>query len=306
MNKSSLLIPILLIGIMCSERTPQDRTPDVFDRENLVAWCIVPFDAAQRGPKERASMLESLGITKLAYDWRKKDIPTFDEEIQALSEKGIQLHAFWCPISSSTPLQEEHVKVILELLKRRKIETQIWVYLEQGVVEGLEGAERLEMASATIGKLAVEAQRINCSVGLYNHGDWFGNPDNQIAIIEFLKMPNIGIVYNFHHGHEQLDRFPSLFAAMQPYLLTVNLNGMKADGPKILTLGAGDMELEMLDLISKSGYSNPIGILDHQSKRDSLEVLEENLAGLQALLEQLARNTQETPVPAVAPSGLEK
>jgi len=305
MNKSPLLIPILLLGIMCSKGTPEDPTPEVFDRKNLVAWCIVPFDAAQRGPKERASMLQSLGITKLAYDWRKKDIPTFDEEMKALSEKGIQLHAFWCPISSSNPLQEEHVKVILDLLERHKIETQIWVSLEQEVVAGVEGTKRLEVASETIRELALEAQRINCFVGLYNHGGWFGDPDNQIAIIESLKMPNIGIVYNFHHGHEQLDRFPSLFAAMQPYLLTVNVNGMKADGPKILTLGAGDMELEMLDLISKSGYSNPIGILDHQSERDSLEVLEENLAGLQALLERLARNTQETPVPAAAPSGSE-
>ena len=26
---------------------------DVLRRENLVAWCIVPFDAAKRGPAER-------------------------------------------------------------------------------------------------------------------------------------------------------------------------------------------------------------------------------------------------------------
>ena len=118
-------------------------------------------------------------------------------------------------------------------------------------------------------------------------------------------MPNIGIVYNIHHGHEHLDRFPSLFAAMQPYLLTVNLNGMTAEGPKILTLGAGDLELEMLDLIANSGYSNPVGILDHQSERDSLEVLEENLAGLQTLLAQLAQLPQKPPAAAAESSGLE-
>jgi|LSQX01.2.fsa_nt_gb hypothetical protein len=28
--------------------------PNLFDKENLVAWCMVPFDAARRGPEERA------------------------------------------------------------------------------------------------------------------------------------------------------------------------------------------------------------------------------------------------------------
>src|SRR5437764_1403387 len=38
----------------------------LFARTNLVAWCIVPFDAKKRGPEERAAMLERLrfqGIT---------------------------------------------------------------------------------------------------------------------------------------------------------------------------------------------------------------------------------------------------
>ena len=51
---------------------------DLFDRANLVAWCIVPFDARNRGPEERAEMLQRLGIKRLAYDWRAEHIPTFD------------------------------------------------------------------------------------------------------------------------------------------------------------------------------------------------------------------------------------
>jgi len=49
-------------------------------------------------------------------------------------------------------------------------------------------------------------------------------------------------VYNFHHGHHQIDKFPALLEMMKPYLWTVNLNGMKRDGPKILDIGAGDLE----------------------------------------------------------------
>ena len=81
---------------------------------------------------------------------------------------------------------------------------------------------------------------------LYNHGDWFGDPRNQIRIIEKSGLKNIGMVYNFHHAHQQVDDFHHLLPKMLPYLKTVNLDGIKIEGPKILTLGEGDKELEML------------------------------------------------------------
>jgi hypothetical protein len=40
----------------------------VFDRDNLVAWCIVPFDAGHRTPAQRADMLDRLRFRKYAYD----------------------------------------------------------------------------------------------------------------------------------------------------------------------------------------------------------------------------------------------
>ena len=54
---------------------------EVFAKENLVAWCIVPFDSKKRGPSERAQMLVRLGIKKLAYDWRDEHVPYFRFEI---------------------------------------------------------------------------------------------------------------------------------------------------------------------------------------------------------------------------------
>src|SRR5690348_8317118 len=56
----------------------------LFARDNLIAWCIVPFDSKKRGPEERAAMLERLGFRHFAYDWRAEHIPTFDAEIEAL------------------------------------------------------------------------------------------------------------------------------------------------------------------------------------------------------------------------------
>ncbi len=68
----------------------QDRTARLFAMDNLVAWCVVPFDARKRNPDQRAVMLKELGFTKLAYDWRGEHIPTFEQEIIQLKKQGIE------------------------------------------------------------------------------------------------------------------------------------------------------------------------------------------------------------------------
>lgn len=92
----------LVVGIAATDAPsePPD-TPTaahrLFARENLVAWCIVPFDARKRGPDERAAMLEKLGFRWFAYDYRPEHIPTFDAEIEALKRHRVGLLAWWFP-----------------------------------------------------------------------------------------------------------------------------------------------------------------------------------------------------------------
>ena len=69
----------------------------MFAQDNLVAWCIVPFDAKKRAPAERVEMLKKLGFKKYAYDWRAEHLPTFDEEVGLLKKAGIELTAVWFP-----------------------------------------------------------------------------------------------------------------------------------------------------------------------------------------------------------------
>jgi len=124
---------------------------------------------------------------------------------------------------------------------------------------------------------------------------------NQIAIIQRLGLPNGGIVYNLHHGHAHLDRFPELLRRMLPYLHAVNLNGMVRDGDKqgkkILPLGQGDLDLGLLKTIRDSGYRGPIGILNH-TPQDAEARLQDNLDGLDWLVPQLSgRQPGLKPVP---------
>ena len=69
----------------------------MFARENLVAWCIVPFDAGRRTPEARAAMLAALGVRRFAYDWRAEHLPTLGRELAALKEHRIELTGFWFP-----------------------------------------------------------------------------------------------------------------------------------------------------------------------------------------------------------------
>jgi sugar phosphate isomerase/epimerase len=261
----------------------------IFAKQNLVAWCIVPFDAKKRGPEARAQMLKRLGISRFAYDYRAEHIPTFDEEMQMLKKYGIELTAFWFP--GAMPQTNKESQVIFDLLRRHNLKTQLWVSMGDPAPKTQDQAAKVEAAAKVIRAIADEAAKIGCTVALYNHGGWYGEPENQIAIVERVKRPNVGIVYNFHHGHDQMDRFPELFKKMQPYLLAVNINGMIADGPKkgkmILPLGQGDRELAMLKIIQTSGYRGPIGILNHRAEVDAEQGLRENIEGLRGLLKQL-------------------
>lgn len=254
------------------------RGPDIFARENLFAWCIVPFDSKNRGPKERVEMLQRLGIRRVAYDWRAEHVPQWDEEMDLYAKAGIELVGFW-----------DFNDAALELMKRHKIKTQFWIMMPGN---GKDQAERIEAAARHVEGVARKAQQANCSVALYNHGGWSGEPENQIAVIQRLKakgIDNVGICYNLHHAHHRMKDFPSLLKQMRPYLWCLNLNGMK-EGTKILPLGQGDDDLGILKSIVASGYRGPVGILNHRDI-DAEEGLKQNIEGLKKLLKQLGNTT---------------
>ncbi|MBS0263406.1 MAG: hypothetical protein JSS02_15800 [Planctomycetes bacterium] len=301
---------LAIITTCLSDRTPiraEDpqataaATAKLYNRQNLVAWCIVPFDAKKRGPVERVAMLERLGFRHYAYDWRDEHVPTFETEVLELKRRGIELTSVWFPGLDANG------KKLLEVLKKHGVKTQLWV--TGGGEPTRTPEERRQRVIAEANRLrpiceAAAAQ--GCTVGLYNHGGWFGEPENQILILKELNVSNAGIVYNLHHGHAHLDRFPELLDQMTPYLYVLNLNGMVVrgdeDGRKIMPLGTGPLDLWVLRTIRDSAYRGPIGILGHTND-DAEERLSDNLDGLDWLLPQLtgekpaAKPQYRTPVP---------
>ncbi|MEZ6044493.1 MAG: TIM barrel protein [Planctomycetaceae bacterium] len=259
----------------------------LFEHDNLVAWCIVPFDSSKRGPEERAAMLEELGIKRLAYDYRAEHIPTFDQEIESLKARGIELTAWWFPGALN-----DEAKMTLEIFKKHDLHPQLWITGHgEPTKSAEEQRERVKAEATRVKSIATAAAEVGCKVGLYNHGGWFGEPENQIEIIKEVNLNNVGIVYNLHHGHNHLDRFATMLEEMKPYLITLNLNGMMPGHPddhlKIVPLGAGEVDLKLLKIIASSGWEGPVGILDHDTTVDSKLRLQDNLNGLDWLVNQL-------------------
>lgn len=256
--------------------------------DNLVAWCIVPFDSEKRGPEERAEMLQELGFTRMAWDWRMEHIEILPEEIEALRRHDIELTAVWIWLDNNS--REEllpHHDQIFNTIAAAGMETTYWVSFNDNFFRGLTDEEKVEHGARAVAMVHDRAMETGSRVALYNHMDWFGEPENQIRIIEMLDREGVGIVYNFHHGHHQISDFQRLIHMMMPYLHTVNLNGMRKDGPKILDIGSGDLEAGMIRTLQESGFRGTVGILGHTEGEDVRKVLERNLEGLRKILRQV-------------------
>ena len=245
------------------------------NRENLVPWCIVPFDASKRSPEERTKMLVRLGLKRSAYDWRAQHVPEFEEEILQYQKHGIEFFAFWNVHENA-----------FELFQKHKINPQIWKTLRSPKSGTRE--EKIDTAKEAMFPLAKRTAEIGCKLGLYNHGGWGGKPENMVAVCKALRAEgheHVGIVYNWHHGHDRIQEWKDDLNLMKPFLLCLNLNGMNTGAkPKILALGKGEHEDRMLKILIESGYEGPIGILDHQNHLDAEESLRANLDGLKKFL----------------------
>src|SRR5262249_12984984 len=153
-----------------------------------------------------------------AYDWRAEHIPTFDAEVAAMKRHGIEMTAWWFPVALDTG-----ARAILDCIRRNKIHPQLWVMMEGGAHLRWEQAfepipkeqtAHVERIVAGVKPIASAAADLGCQVALYNHGGWFGVPENQLQVIARLRQDgftNMGMVYTQHHGHGEIDRFADLF-----------------------------------------------------------------------------------------------
>ena len=285
--KISILLSTLLLSVVSAENVTNqgsiERIETLFGKDNLVAWCIVPFDSMNRRPEARAKLLNELGLSRCAYDWRTEHVPQFEEEILQYQKHDIEFTAFWRTHDTA-----------VALFKKHGLAPQIWQTLKTPKTGTNE--EKLAAAVKEILPLVEQTRAMGSKLSLYNHGGWGGEPANMVAVCQFLREKHdaghVGIVYNFHHGHGDIAEFEHAFQVMLPYLHCVNLNGMTdpaqlTAATKILPLGSGVHESDMVQVVLDSGYDGPIGILGHIKEQDVKISLQNNLDGLQKIKRKL-------------------
>jgi hypothetical protein len=278
----TLLIGVFLLTAACKAQSGTQ----LIDTDKIYAWCIVPYDSVKRLPEERINMLKGLGINKYAYDWREKHLATMAEELTLAKQNDVEIISVWMWIDdnwdSTDGLNRSNQKVF-DVVKEVNYKGQIWVSFNANFFDGLSDSEAVKKGAAMIEYLSQRANALGCKVALYNHGDWFGEPKNQLKLIAALPKEDLGLIYNFHHAHKQIDSFPEMATMMLPHLWSVNLNGLRKGGPKILTIGEGDYEKIMIDTLLKKGYVGDFGILGHVGDADVEIILRANLDGLKKL-----------------------
>jgi len=297
MNSSSVLRPLLgalVFGLVAPAHAAPPADP--WARDQIQAWCIVPYDAKNRTPAERARMLLDLKVRAYAYDFRPVHVPTFDEEVETMKKNGIAITAWWFPTQLN-----DMAKTIFGVIDRHGIKPELWIMGTGALARNAtEQAQRVADETKRLGPLADAAKSRGLRVLLYNHGGWFGDPENQVQVVQALRREgfnNVGIVYNFHHAHDHIRHFEKIWPRISDYVEAVNLSGMVPDGDrknqKILYLGEGTEELAMIRTIRNSGWRGRVGILSHRTEFDAAETLGKNLAGYEKLMAALAAEPRE-------------
>ena len=277
---------VLLLQACKLKQVRNELKPSVFNKTNLIPWSIVSFNVKERAPKERIEMLQRLGFNRYAYGNRPQHLSTMKEEWELAKENNITIDAVWLYVNLAKDkphaLKPES-EALFANLKTVGLKTQIWIGFEPTYFEGLTEEASLEQTVNMVSYLSKRANALGCKIALYNHGGWFGNPENQIKIIKALPNENIGVIFNFHHAHENLKDYSKNIKMLMPYLWCVNLNGMKKEGPKIITIGQGNLEKDMIKQLLDLKYNGPFGILGHVKGGDPEIILNDNFNGLQRL-----------------------
>ena len=284
----STLIALSLILILFSSCKPKRDLP--FKIEEVSPWCIIGFDTEERTPSQRIAMVKELGFTKYGFNKGKGDLTTMKEEFKLAMQNGIDIPSvfLWLnakrdSIGKLSPANQE----LLANLAEVDYKPAIWVSFSDNYFEDIEQDQSIQLSVDMIKYVKSITDNLNCKLAIYNHHGWFGNPFNQVEILKALNEKSVSMVYNFHHAQEYVDEFPEIAKMIVPYLSYVNLNGVKKEGPQIITLGEGDHEVEMIQGLMNNGFTGPWGILGHIKTEDVKKVLEKNIAGMHLLNSKL-------------------
>ncbi len=281
----------------------------MFRRENLFGWSIMAFDAARRGPKERCAAVKRLGLGGygiVPFTYRFERVLTADEldaELGAMKEAGLEVQTIWADRLNpqeplGTDLENLHLTgLVVEALKRNNTKADVWFWMRDSYLKNfdqLTDVQRTTKIAAAVDQIAAEIEPLGGRVGLYNHGGWLGEIENQLKVLKAMKQQNAGIALNLHHGGPSPNRVSKIIEQAGDRLLAIVLNGHNADGkPRgIQPFGSHDADLGTLRAIIDSGFTGSIGLLDHNFESDTETRLSRSADGLDRILNEMRKDNR--------------
>ncbi|WP_298511570.1 TIM barrel protein [uncultured Kordia sp.] len=284
--KSSFKCTISLLFLVFLGACTHKESKYTISVNEVSPWCIIGFDSQDRTPQERITMLKQMGLSKYGFNRGKGDLSTMKEEFKLAQQNDIEITSIFLWLNAKRDsigkLSSNNQELLVNLAEMDHKPT-VWISFSDNFFEKLSQEESIEFAIEMIKFIKSKADELGCKLALYNHHGWFGNPHNQVEILERLNQKSITMVYNFHHAHEYVDEFPSIVKKIKPYLSYVNLNGVKKEGPQILAIDQGDHEFEMIKQLIDEGFKGPWGILGHIKTEDVEKVLLQNINGLKSI-----------------------
>ncbi len=275
-------------------------SPSIFDTENLFAWCVASHDVGKREPLERCAMLAALGFKAQAWGNRMagvRDLPRFHAEMAAMREHGLRLAGRYVP----TVVEPGDMRQIFDAIAQYEDQPEIWA-TGIAVTENATQAQRVSEQADVFEPWARMAHAYGLKVGLYNHAGWFGDPRNQVQIVQALQargLNNVGLALCQHWSHAWLDDFEAVLQLVQSHLLSIALSGMTRQGDQagqqFLPVGAGAEDVRLLGALERSGWTGPVGIINH-TDLEAADRLADHLAGLAWVRARLRGEAPSAPI----------
>lgn len=296
------------------------RTPE-WGARGSVAATHLGFDSITRTPRERAQMLERIGVSRVVWDWREDSVGALASQMDAFRAAGIALEGMWTPVPLPEPTAPDYDSrfgevpaLALSLMREaalRGLSPDLWTPLAYGPpgpppeISNREHAAEVARAADHLAPLATAAQGFGMGLVLANHGGWAGEPRTMVDVVTALGargLRNVGVALQLQHGHHLVPELDRHLAALGDNVIAIVLSGVDAgaqlSGRLILPFGAGSRDRWTLHALLDSAWQGRV--LVHAMGDDDAEArLLDSLEGLEWMLGRMAGGRDPRPVPRI-------
>ena len=134
--KNAFFLPtflLLVVFVACN-----NKVEELIKIDEVAPWCILGFDAMERTPEQRISMIKEMGLSKYGFNKGKGDLTTMIEEFNLASENEIEISSIFLwlnakrdSIGKLSPANQE----LLNNLKKVDQKPVIWLSFSENFLK---------------------------------------------------------------------------------------------------------------------------------------------------------------------------